>query len=188
MKVCYLGRRGARHTPPPTEEGNVLELLWDNWDDYGYKTSFGTTCRIGDELVDIGPIRLLVADKEISYLALNSLLEAGWNGVFPPPESDYISVPQEITFYQLLKARLGLPETLGVARALHDASWLVRVADDDAARQLVQTEGFANSLQRERGSITAYIDGWKILEDLVLAVEDVRFTFQASSATLLKCS
>lgn len=178
MKVCYLGRRRARQKLPPKATGDVLELLWDNWDDFGYATTFSTTCRLDDELVDVGPIRLLVSERTNSHLALDKLLESGWDGVFPPPGIDYISVPQEITFYQQLKARLGKKGALEAARVLHDASWLVRIADDESARSMVETEGFRKSLQRERGSITAYLDGWKILEDLVLAVENVAFTFQ----------
>ncbi|CAM8819950.1 ATP-binding protein [Burkholderia pseudomallei] len=177
MKVCYLGRRSARRNPAPQQDGDIIELLWDNWDDYGYKTSFATTCRLGGKLVDIGAIRLLISDLAMSVTALDELREAGWDGTFPAPGLDYISVPQEITFYQQVKAHLGGAVAMKVARALRDASLLVRSLDG-AAQKLVATEGFKNSLQRERGSVTAYLDGWKVLEDLAIAVQDFNFDFR----------
>ncbi|MBF3412626.1 AAA family ATPase [Burkholderia pseudomallei] len=177
MKVCYLGRRSARRNPAPQEDGDVIELLWDNWDDYGYKTSFATTCRLGGKLVDIGVTRLLIGDLTMSVTALDELRKAGWDGTFPAPGLDYISVPQEITFYQQVKAHLGGAVAMKVARALRDASLLVRSLDG-AAQKLVATEGFKNSLQRERGSVTAYLDGWKVLEDLAIAVQDFNFNFR----------
>ncbi len=163
--------------PAPQGAGDVIELLWDNWDDFGYKTSFATTCRIGGELVDIGAIRLLVGGHSTSATALDKLRESGWNGTFPPPGLDYISVPLEITFYQQVKAHLGVAIAIEVAHALRDASLLVRSLDEPA-QKLVGTKGFKDSLQRERGSVTAYLDGWKVLEDLAIAVQDFDFTFQ----------
>ena len=46
MQIVYLGRASRRTNPPPQVEGNVIELLSNNWDDYGYKTSFPVTCRL----------------------------------------------------------------------------------------------------------------------------------------------
>lgn len=177
MRVCYFGRRSGRRNPSPQEEGDVIELLWDNWDDFGYKTSFATTCRVGGELVDIGAIRLLVGDVAVSVTALDQLRDAGWDGFFPPPGLDYISVPLEITFYQQIKAHLSGAAAIEVAHAVRDASLLVRSLDE-AALTLVASKGFKDSLQRERGSVTAYLDGWKVLENLAIAVQDFNFGFR----------
>ena len=54
MKVVYLGRPSMRANPPPAVEGDVIELLSNNWDDYGYKTSFPVTCRINGEILELG--------------------------------------------------------------------------------------------------------------------------------------
>ena len=52
MQVVYRGRASRRTNPPPQAEGDVIELLSNNWDDYGYKTSFPVTCRLNGEDVD----------------------------------------------------------------------------------------------------------------------------------------
>jgi len=46
MQIVYCGRASRRTNPPPHVEGDVIELLSNNWDDYGYKTSFPVTCRL----------------------------------------------------------------------------------------------------------------------------------------------
>jgi ABC-type cobalamin/Fe3+-siderophores transport system ATPase subunit len=152
-------------------------LLWDNWDDFGYKTTFSVLCRIGGQLVDLGAIRLLIANRSTSRTALDQLLESGWDGTFPTPGLDYISVPSEITFFQQLKGHLGGAVAIKIATALRDASFLVRNLDQTALN-LVDTAGFSESLQRERGSVAAYLNGWKILEDQAIAVQNFEFRFQ----------
>ncbi len=47
MKICYLGRRSGCSTPSPQGSEDVLELFWDNWDDFGHMQRLGKTT-IGD--------------------------------------------------------------------------------------------------------------------------------------------
>lgn len=178
MKVCYLGRRSARRNAPPVGTENVIELVWDNWDDFGFQTTFPVLFRYDGEMVDLeGGLRLLVADEHSSHVALDKLIKAGWNGTFPAPGLDYISVPSDITFYQQLKARLGVGATIEVAQALRDASYLTRNLDP-AALALIDSKGFRDSLQRERGSVMAFLEGWKILENQAIAVSNFEFGFR----------
>ncbi|WP_260431271.1 AAA family ATPase [Burkholderia contaminans] len=156
----------------------MLELLWDIWDDYGYETSFPISCRIAGERVDLGVLRLLVVEERTSYKALDQLRTSGWDGTFPAPGIDYVSVPSDITFYQQLKARLGIETAVTVATALRDASLLVKIRLDAQATELAASEGFVNSLQRERGSIAAYLDGWKVLENQAIAANNFQFRFR----------
>ncbi|RQT14804.1 ATP-binding protein [Burkholderia contaminans] len=178
MKVCYLGRRSRRSNSLPEGTDDVLELLWDIWDDYGYETSFPISCRIAGERVDLGVLRLLVVEERTSYKALDQLRTSGWDGTFPAPGIDYVSVPSDITFYQQLKARLGIETAVTVATALRDASLLVKIRLDAQATELAASEGFVNSLQRERGSIAAYLDGWKVLENQAIAANNFQFRFR----------
>jgi serine protease AprX len=39
VKVYYRGRKSGRSNVPPTGDNDVIELLWDNWDDFGFATS-----------------------------------------------------------------------------------------------------------------------------------------------------
>lgn len=178
MRVVYLGRQSRRNTPAPSPEGDVIELLANNWDDYGYKTSFPVTARHDNKTVELDLIRLLIEGEYTSSTALDRLLEAGWDGTFPIPDTNYISVPSDITFYEQLDGLLGTEGALAVALALRDASYLVHVAEDDGAIALSQTDGFKNSLQRERGSTKAFIDGWRVFEQQLIAVLDLGFRFK----------
>lgn len=177
MRVVYLGRSSRRTNAMSEVEGNVIELLSNNWDDYGFETSFPTVCRINGEVVDLGLVRLMIEDITISSAYLNQLLARGWNGEFPIPDTNYLSTPSEITFYEQLEGALGPAGTTEVAKLLRDASYLVHIADDEHARTLVESKGFKESLQRERGSVKSYLDGWKILERQSIAVLDLGFRF-----------
>ncbi|MGU3421173.1 ATP-binding protein [Methylobacterium sp. D54C] len=178
MQIVYLGRASRRTNPPPQVEGNVIELLSNNWDDYGYKTSFPVTCRLNDEIVDLPGLRLLVAEALTSSTALDRMLNEGWDGVFPIPDADYVSVPTEITFYEQIEGALGIEAAIEAAKQLRDASYLVHVAEDEAAKALVDSAGFRNSLQRERASTQAFIDGWRVFERQAIAVLDLGFDFE----------
>lgn len=178
MQIVYLGRASRRTNPPPQVEGDVIELLSNNWDDYGFKTSFPVTCRLNGENVDLPGLRLLVAGARTSSIALDRKLEEGWDGVFPIPDVDYLSVPTEITFYEQIEGALGIDAAIEAAKQLRDASYLVHVADDEPAKALVDGEGFRNSLQRERASTQAFIDGWRVFERQAIAVLDLGFQFE----------
>lgn len=178
MQVVYLGRTSRRTDPPPQHEGDVIELLSNNWDDYGYKTSFPVTCRLNDEIVELPALRLLIGDTHSSSTELDRIRDEGWDGVFPIPDVSYISVPNGITFYEQIEGALGIKVAIEVARQLRDASYLVHVADDEAAKALVDSAGFRNSLQRERASTQAFIDGWRVFERQAIAVLDLGFRFE----------
>lgn len=178
MKVIYLGRESRRTNSLPGGDEDVIELLSNNWNDYGYETTFGTVCRVGGKRFDLGTIRLLIADQPNSRRFLNSHLKDDWDGTFPIPGVDYISTPSEIAFYEQLDGALPEGGAVKIAASLRDASYLVHLTDDEPARKLVETEGFRNSLQRERGSIEAYLDGWRILDRESVAANNIAFKFE----------
>ncbi|MFC3652834.1 ATP-binding protein [Dyella humi] len=177
MKVIYTGRASRRTNPVPEGDGDVLELLANDWDDYGFKTSFPTTCRVKGKSVELGLLRLLIDGEHNSSAHLNDLRKRGWNGEFPIPGVNYVSVPAEIAFYEQLMGVLRTTKTIRVAKLLRDASYLVHTAINPAAIGLVDSRGFRDSLQRERGSQKAFSDGWKILDSQATAVLDLGFAF-----------
>jgi hypothetical protein len=88
MKVVYQGRSLRRgHTPDPTVEGDAIELFANDWDDYGNKTTFGTSCRINGEIVEIGSLKLMVSGQDTTATFLDDLLKNGWTGEFPLPKA-----------------------------------------------------------------------------------------------------
>jgi len=178
MRVVYRGRTSWRSKATPIDDGNVIELLHNNWDDYGNKTTFMTACRVGGEIVELGQIKLMVEGVFTTATYLDERLTAGWNGEFPLPDANYLSLPSEITFYEQLDAVLDGDGALTIAKALRDASYMVNTAEDGTAIALTQTSGFRQSLQRERGSIKAFLDGWKIFARETMDVLDLGFRFK----------
>src|SRR3546814_1725247 len=163
MKVVYLGRASRRVNAPPKVEGDVLELLSNNWDDFRFKTSFMTVCRIDKKEVDLGLIRLLVDEVHIASDYLDKLLQQGWEGEFPIPRTKYISVPSEIAFYEQLMGMLTPRQAVRVANQLRDASYLAHVAQDAKALSLGDSKGCRDSMQRERGSQKDFLAVWGFL-------------------------
>ena len=156
MKIVYLGRQSRRSSPAPTPEGDVIELLANNWDDYGNKTTFGTTCRIGGKLIDLGHLKLMIEGEPSSESYLDRRLKEGWDGVFPVPDANYVSLPAEITFYEYLRDHLTLEVARQAAIKLRDASFLVHLQQDPTALALIDSEPFQVSLLRERSETKSY--------------------------------
>lgn len=177
MKVIYTGRQVRRVNKAPEGSDDVLELIADNWDDFGYKTTFYTECRINGRRLDLGLVRVLISGTTRTSAHLDALLREGWSGEFPIPSTDYVSVPAEITFYEQLMGVLSESKALSVARKLRDASYLTRVKNDTKAINLTGSKGFKDSLLRERGSQKSFLDVWKVLERKATAVLDLGFRF-----------
>jgi len=178
MKIVYVGADVKKRKKHLDSKGDVLLLLHDRWDDFNFKTLFPTSCKIDDTMVDLGAIRILVEDEQITFEYFDALLEGGWDGVFPPPSKPFISAPNSLAFYEQLAGIEGITTATEVARSLHDASLLTRIDEDKNALRLIETRGFANSLQREQGSIKAYLDGWRLFSNLTIAVENQVFSFR----------
>lgn len=177
MKVIYLGKASRRSRYVPEGDEDILELLSNDWDDYGYGTTFMTSCRVDGETINLGSIKILVEDAKSTRSHLKTLLDNGWDGEFPIPDTRYISVAVEISFYEQLDALLGTAPTRKIAKKLRDASLLVRIEQDTDSLDLIQSQGFKDSLQRERGAIQSYLDTWKIFAKQDIAVLDLGFRF-----------
>ncbi|WP_026621590.1 ABC-type cobalamin/Fe3+-siderophores transport system ATPase subunit (plasmid) [Ensifer sp. WSM1721] len=178
MKIVYIGNNQEARKKILAEAGDVLLLLYDRWDDFGYKSRFPTICRIGGKDVELGALRILFADQKSSHPFLAEQRQNGWDGEFPVEGAHYLSVPEEITFYEQLLDLLPEGAPLKVAERLHDASYLAHVMQDADALAMIETEGFRTSLQRERSSQNSFADGWRLLNRQVLNVADLSFTFR----------
>ena len=178
MKVIYKGRASRRTNAMPEDTGDVLELLSNNWNDFGYETTFIVSCRIRGERVELAPVRILVEGVKNTRKYLDKLLGNDWDGNFPIPGDIYISIPGEVAFYEQLQGALSKEEALEIADRLQDASYLVHIKESNEAQSLIKSEGFKDSLQRERGSIESFSDGWKILDQESISAKDIEFDFK----------
>lgn len=178
MRILYVGASRELQLRYRAMKGDILLLLYDRWDDFGYKTRFPTFCRINDEEIELGAIRILFEQQDASHTFLTNLREQGWDGGFPVEDTNYVSVPEEVTFYEHIRDLLEPQEAIKVALALRDASHLAISVEDDSALRLIETEGFRTSLQRERSSQKSFADGWRTLGGQEFGVADLNFTFR----------
>nr|WP_313470514.1 ATP-binding protein [Stenotrophomonas geniculata] len=184
MKVVYTGLDSKKRKTLLSSHQDIIFLLYDNWDDYSFKTTFPTECRIGGDIVQVGGVQILVEEQKTTYTYLNRLVQEGWDGFFPIPGGKYVSVPAGLTFYEQIEGHLGLDSALEVARVLRDASYLTKVMEDEDALRLADSEGFRNSLQRERGAIKAFLDGWKLFVKQSITIGNQAFRFRTPSGDI----
>ena len=115
-------------------------LLRDNWDDYGFKTSFALVYFDEDgERYDIGQVKVMLKGMPTGYVTMDDEFEG--------LEPGYGSLGQDQSYYETL---LELPEPVRVAIlcALRDVVW------DDAIRaELEDDEAFGTSLTRSVGDV-----------------------------------
>ncbi|WP_063804786.1 AAA family ATPase [Burkholderia gladioli] len=178
MKIVYVSKNTKRRDNLLEAGEDCIVLSPDNWDDFDYKTTFKTRCKIGGQSVKLDSIKILIAGQKISARYLDALIEQGWGGEFPIPKADYISLPSALTFYQQLDGRLGSDKVLEVAKLLNDASLKVWIERDADSEHLANSEGFRYSLLRERGAQSAYHNGWKVFDSSSINIGDVKFRFR----------
>lgn len=72
MKVVYAGRDVKKRKVLLAQHQNVIVLLHDNWDDYTFKTTFPTDCRMKGANVEIGGVQILIENEKTSFAYLTS--------------------------------------------------------------------------------------------------------------------
>jgi len=181
MKIVYVGHDSKKQRSLIAEQLDFISLHPNNWDDYNYKTTFPTNCYMNGKEIDIGSVKILIEEEKTSSNTLDKLIDQGWDGVFPIPDIVYISTPEAISFYEQIEGHLGTEAAIVVAQTLHDASYLTKIKDDPDALRLLATNGFKNSLQRERGAIKAFLDGWKLFGKESISIGNQVFRFKSTS-------
>lgn len=184
MRIIYVGKDEDARKALAGLEGDVLLLCWDRWDDHGYKTRFPTICRIGGREVELGAVKILFEGQNYSHPFLAEMREKGWPGEFPVENVNYVSVPEASIYYEQLRDLLPAETVLEIAGKLRDASYFSHVLQDANALALIDSEGFENSLQRERSSQNSFADVWKILDGQALDVQDIAFKFRDTSGVV----
>jgi predicted ATPase len=124
----------------------------DNWDDYGYKTTFQATLHISpDENIDLGNIKIMRRDQlggstEMPTRAFTSLGE------------NYASLGADLDYYETLY-KLGRVIFQPYFEGLRDIAF-----DDDAKAGVEDLEGFRVSLLRFSGAERTISDATKLLK------------------------
>ncbi|MGY5796171.1 AAA family ATPase [Rheinheimera faecalis] len=173
MKVFY--QKGSNWRATPTKlpsENTMLSLSFNNWDDYGVSTTLNAALYVdGKVFLEFG-LKLLIENDNYSPKKLNELCENGWDGFFPIPELNYVSVPSDIDFYNSLIAKIGIDDAKNVLNIIRDAGYLKNILNDNNAIKLIGHDDFSTSPLREAGARKAYEDGWKLFNEVVSSIKD----------------
>lgn len=177
MLIYYRNSRTRRDIGPTGLKEPFLELTVNTWNDFGFRTTLNAILHqdSGDRSMD--RIKILFKDQANTIEHLNRMVKDGWDGIFPPPDSDFVSLPETLSFYEELIGELGPQTALRAAAGLRDASYMTHTASDPVAWQLVTHTIFQDSLLRERGAQRAYNEGWKLWANLGFASQDMVFRF-----------
>ena len=174
MRIYYSGHGTWGSTPAGLKsEPNLLALSGNNWDDFGTKSTLNASLYFEGKRFEFEfVLQVLIEGCDYTAEKLNELKESDWDGFFPIPETNYISLPSDIDFYTTLVAKLGKGAALKVVLDLKDAGYLLNISQDEKAKKLIETKGFTDSLLRESGANKAYKDGWRIFEGRPTEIED----------------
>ena len=168
MKIVYTPARSWREVPPAKPEfSDVLSLSSNNWDDYGYKTTLNAKIYINNQSISFDfSIKLLIENVDNTAIKLDELCKDGWNGIFPIPNANYIALPSDIDFYQILISKIGEESTINLLNDLNDAGFNKNVYHNEISNRLIEQDAFKTSLLRESGANKAYLDGYLIFQNI----------------------
>lgn len=168
MKIFYRGQGGWNNSNPTglDSEPNLLVLSGNNWDDYGTKTTLNASLYFEGERLDFSfHIKVLIEGSDYTAETLNQLkASGGWNGFFPIPSGNYVSLPSDIEFYAIVESKLGLDSAKKLLEQLNDAGLQKNIIKDDTFTELLSSQGFRDSLLREGGATKSFEDGWRIFD------------------------
>lgn len=173
MIVFYHKGTNWKLSPPILpSESDMLALSFNNWDDYGVSTTLNAILYVEKKAVLDFSLKLLIENDDYSPKKLNELCDNGWNGLFPIPNVNYVSVPSDIDFYNILISKIGLTDTKKLLLLIRDAGYLVNVIKDASAAILTSHEYFITSPLREAGARKSFQDGWRLLDDVQSTIQD----------------
>jgi predicted ATPase len=175
MKVFYQKGKNWRLTPAKlSSENTMLSLSYNNWDDYGVRTTLNAVLYVDGKNFFEFNLKLLIENEIYSSEKLDELWENGWDGFFPIPALNYVSVPSDIDFYSYLIAKIGIDEAKDVFNLIRDAGYFENVLRDQKAIDLIVHDYFSTSPLREAGARKAYQDGWKLFSEEQSGIQDFR--------------
>jgi hypothetical protein len=126
-------------------------LVQDNWDDYGYKSTFHAFLHLSpDEKVDLGNIKIIQADRTSGYTDMPQK-------PFRHLPAGYASVGADLAYYETLY-KLGRDVFQPYFEGLRDVAF-----DDEAKASVEDTEGYRVSMLRFGGAERTIADATRLL-------------------------
>lgn len=143
--VKFLNRKCAK----PDEHPHVI-LTQDNWDDYGYKSTFNAELHLTDETLDLGVVKILHADQVSGYTPMP-------DEPFESLGRDYYSLGGDLSYYEKL-FKCGPRIYRAYLKALGDVAY-----SDVVRARFEDKEGYRVSLLRLSGAERTITDAGRLL-------------------------
>ncbi len=190
MNIVFLKKAGLK---TPYENQNRIELYpdtpWEHakyhpWDDFGYKTTFNAKLLYENKEYELPSIKVLIENKEDTHEAFKKLLKKSNKKyfTFPIEGYKYVSLPTDTLWYKTLYSLASeFNDTqliVTVLDALHDASYIKHTNNLHENIDLLDSEGFSNSLLRDMTARNAFEFGWQIIESNQMDVKNLAFNIE----------
>ncbi|WP_300537010.1 AAA family ATPase [Sphingosinicella sp.] len=147
-------------------------LVQDNWDDYGYRTTFSVLFyKTAGESISLGTVKILQSEQDGGYTELPR--------TFEQLPTTYCSLGTSLEYYECL-VKLGRPVYTTYLRALRDVAF-----DDEVLARFEDLEGFKVSLLRSSGGARTISDAAKLLKGGALSSTPSRAGFKVKFKTQL---
>ncbi|WP_246483592.1 AAA family ATPase [Paenacidovorax monticola] len=126
-------------------------LVQDNWDDYGYKTTFHVTLHVSpDESHDVGSIKIIELGRESGYTAMPKK-------PFDELPASHASLGADLNYYETIY-KLGRNVFEPYFKGLRDVAF-----DDDIKASVEDSEAYRVSLLRFSGAERTIADAARLL-------------------------
>ena len=136
---------------PPRPKYPFVTLAQDNWDDYGYKTTFSAVLHLSaGTTTELGAVKIMRSDQESGSTKMPK-------SPFRRLAKSYASLGSELSYYEKLYT-LGVEIYEPYLRGLRDVAF-----DDHTKARFEDLEGFRVSLLRFSGSERTVADAAKLL-------------------------
>ena len=160
---------------PTTNRYPRAVLLQDNWDDYGYKSTFQVTLYLSatETPIELGSIKIIQADRTGGYTEMP-------RRSFERLPVGHASVGGSLDYYETLY-KLGQDIFRPYLKGLRDVAF-----DDEASASVEDTEGYRVSMLRFSGAERTIVDAARLLRAPTLPTRrrsgGFRFKFKTSVA------
>ncbi|TDX21123.1 AAA family ATPase [Rhodovulum visakhapatnamense] len=136
---------------PKTSRYPHAVLVQDNWDDYGYKTTFQVTLRLSaDESYDLGSIKIIQAGRSSGYTEMPKR-------PFRELPAGHASLGADLDYYETIY-KLGRAVFEPYLKGLRDVAF-----DDEIKASVEDTEAYQVSLLRFSGAKRTIADAARLL-------------------------
>lgn len=178
MKIIYTPNQSPRNKPPNLPYESYISLSQNEWDDFGDRTSLNIKLVVnGEEVVINSILKIKIENESYTYSYLNKLRKEGWDGEFPIPNVKYISLANNILFYQALQSKFEMNEIKNILSNLNDLIFLENFNPESDSLALKSESSFYSSLLRESGEKLSYKEAYNVITEKKININDFDYNF-----------